>query len=49
MPLQKVIVRNIEEPIERAVYLEQGEIDLAWDLQPAESHAPGDGTGHSSL
>ncbi len=36
MPLQKVIVRNIEEPIEQAVYLEQGEIDLAWDLQPAE-------------
>ncbi|GAK56423.1 ABC-type dipeptide transport system, periplasmic component [Candidatus Vecturithrix granuli] len=35
-PLQKVIVRNIEEPIEQAVYLEQGEIDLAWDLQQAE-------------
>ena len=36
LPLQKVIVQNIEEPIEQAVYLEQGEIDLAWDLQPAE-------------
>lgn len=35
-PLQKVSVRNIEEPIEQAVYLEQGEIDLAWDLQLAE-------------
>lgn len=36
LPLQTVTVRNIEEPIEQAVYLEQGEIDLAWDLQPAE-------------
>lgn len=35
-PIQKIIVQNIEEPIEQAVYLEQGEIDLAWDLQEAE-------------
>ncbi|GAK56422.1 ABC-type dipeptide transport system, periplasmic component [Candidatus Vecturithrix granuli] len=33
-PIQKVIVKNIEEPIEQAVSLEQGEIDIAWDLQP---------------
>lgn len=34
VPIQKVIVQNIEEPIEQAVALEQGDIDIAWNLQP---------------
>lgn len=32
-PIQKLIVRNLEEPIEQAVYLEEGDIDIAWNLQ----------------
>ena len=29
-----VIIKNVTEPIERTFMLEEGEIDVAWDLQP---------------
>lgn len=36
-PVTKTVtIRNIQEPIEQAVALEKGEIDIAWDLLPSE-------------
>ena len=33
-PIEQVILKNIQEPVEQAVLLENGNIDIAWDLQP---------------
>lgn len=32
-PLKQIIVKNVVEPIEQAILLEKGEIDIAWNLQ----------------
>jgi len=34
--VKTVIVQNIQEPLEQAVSLEKGEVDIAWDLLPAQ-------------
>lgn len=34
--VKTVTIRNIQEPIEQAVALEKGDIDVAWDLLPSE-------------
>ncbi len=31
---KSIVVAHIAEPIEQAIFLEKGEIDVAWDLQP---------------
>ncbi len=33
-PLRQIIVKNIDDPIEQAMLLEKGEIDVAWNLHP---------------
>lgn len=33
-PVKQIIIRNVKEPIEQAIMLEKGEIDIAWNLQP---------------
>lgn len=34
--VKTAIIQNIQEPIEQAVALEKGEVDIAWDLLPSE-------------
>ena len=31
---KNIVVEHVAEPIEQAIFLEKGDIDLAWDLQP---------------
>ena len=34
---QKVIIRGIQEPLEQMALLDQGKIDIAWNLQPEQA------------